>query len=76
MLAEFSIIPVGKNKNISIQVAKILKIVDASKLPYKVNPVTPLLAFACCRVLPLRLPVGRQELGQRHAKKQGGLLME
>lgn len=39
MLVEFSIIPIGTNSSIGVQVANVLKIVDASGLPYKVNPV-------------------------------------
>lgn len=39
MLVEFSIIPIGTNSSISEQVANVLKIVDASGLPYKVNPM-------------------------------------
>ena len=39
MLVEFSIVPVGKGAGISKEIAKILKIVDSSGLPYKVNPM-------------------------------------
>lgn len=39
MLVEFSIIPIGTNSSIGDQVANVLKIVDASGLPYKVNPM-------------------------------------
>lgn len=39
MLVEFSIIPVGKGSSIGDDIAKVLKIVDASRLPYKINPM-------------------------------------
>jgi len=39
MLVEFSIIPVGAGSSIGEHLAKVLKLVDESKLPYKVNPM-------------------------------------
>jgi uncharacterized protein (TIGR00106 family) len=39
MLAEFSIIPIGVGVSVGYQLAEVLKIVDASGLPYKVNPM-------------------------------------
>lgn len=39
MLIEFSIIPVGIGSSIGDQLAGVLKIVDASGLPYKINPM-------------------------------------
>ena len=39
MLAEFSIIPIGVGSSVGDQLAEVLKIVDASGLPYKVNPM-------------------------------------
>jgi len=39
MLAEFSIIPIGVGAGVGDQLAEVLKIVDASGLPYKVNPM-------------------------------------
>ena len=39
MLIEFSIIPVGVGSSIGDQLAEVLKIVDASGLPYKINPM-------------------------------------
>ncbi len=39
MLVEFSIVPVGVGSSIGDQLAEVLKIVDASGLPYKVNPM-------------------------------------
>ena len=39
MLAEFSIVPVGIGSSLGDRLAEVLKIVDASGLPYKVNPM-------------------------------------
>jgi uncharacterized protein (TIGR00106 family) len=39
MLVEFTIIPIGAGSSLGDQLAEALKIVDASGLPYKVNPM-------------------------------------
>ena len=39
MLIEFSIIPIGIGSSLGDQLAEVLKIVDASGLPYKINPM-------------------------------------
>jgi uncharacterized protein (TIGR00106 family) len=39
MLLEFSIVPVGVGSSIGDQLAEVLKLVDASGLPYKINPM-------------------------------------
>ncbi|HYA31336.1 MAG TPA: MTH1187 family thiamine-binding protein, partial [Thermodesulfovibrionales bacterium] len=39
MLAESSIVPVGLGSSIGDQLAEVLKIVDTSGLPYKINPM-------------------------------------
>ena len=39
MLVEFSIIPIGVGSSIGDQLAEVLSIIDASGLPYKVNPM-------------------------------------
>lgn len=39
MLVEFSVVPVGSGSSIGDKLAEALKIVDASGLPYKVNPM-------------------------------------
>ena len=39
MLVQFSIIPLGKGPGIGDEIARVLKIVDSSKLPYKINPM-------------------------------------
>jgi uncharacterized protein (TIGR00106 family) len=39
MLVEFSIIPIGVGSSLGAYLAEVLKIVDASGLPYKINPM-------------------------------------
>lgn len=39
MLAEFSIVPIGVGSSLGDKVAGILKIIDESGLPYKLNPM-------------------------------------
>jgi uncharacterized protein (TIGR00106 family) len=39
MLAEVSIIPIGIGSSIGDKLAEVLKIIDVSGLPYKVNPM-------------------------------------
>ncbi|MFZ5907687.1 MAG: MTH1187 family thiamine-binding protein [Nitrospirota bacterium] len=39
MLVEFSIIPIGIGSSLGAQLAEVLKLVDASGLPYKLNPM-------------------------------------
>ncbi|MEK6540093.1 MAG: MTH1187 family thiamine-binding protein [Deltaproteobacteria bacterium] len=39
MLAEFSIAPIGMGESIGDHIARVLKIVDESGLPYKANPM-------------------------------------
>jgi len=39
MLIEISIIPIGVGSSIGDQLAEVLKIIDSSGLPYKVNPM-------------------------------------
>jgi uncharacterized protein (TIGR00106 family) len=39
MLIEFSIVPIGVGSSIGDQLAGVLKIVDESGLPYKLNPM-------------------------------------
>ncbi|SRR4030042_6926507 len=39
MLVEFSIVPLGLGSSIGNKLAEVLKIVDASGLPYKINPM-------------------------------------
>jgi uncharacterized protein (TIGR00106 family) len=39
MLVEFSVIPIGIGSSLGAQLAEVLKIVDTSGLPYKLNPM-------------------------------------
>lgn len=39
MLAEFSIVPLGSGSSIGDRLAEVLKIIDSSGLPYKINPM-------------------------------------
>lgn len=39
MLAEFSVVPIGKGESVSQYVAECIKVVEASSLPYKLNPM-------------------------------------
>ena len=39
MIAEFSIIPIGAGVSTSAEVAKVVKLIDESGLPYKLNPM-------------------------------------
>ncbi len=39
MLVEFSIVPVGMGSSVGDSIAKVLGIVEASGLPYKLNPM-------------------------------------
>jgi len=39
MLVEFTIVPIGLGSSIGDQLAEVLKIIDASGMPYKVNPM-------------------------------------
>ena len=39
MLIEFSIVPIGSGSSLGDRLAEVLRIVDESGLPYKVNPM-------------------------------------
>ncbi len=39
MLIEFSIVPIGSGSSIGDRLAEVMKIVDESGLPYKLNPM-------------------------------------
>jgi len=43
MLIEFSIVPVGSGSSVGERLAEVLKVVDESGLPYKVNPMGTVL---------------------------------
>jgi uncharacterized protein (TIGR00106 family) len=39
VLVEFSIVPIGKGASVGADIAKVMKIVENSGLPYKLNPM-------------------------------------
>ena len=43
MLAEFSVVPIGKGESVSQYVAECLKIVEASGIDYRMNPMGTVL---------------------------------
>lgn len=43
MLAEFSVVPVGKGESVSQYVAECLRIVESSGLDYRINPMGTVL---------------------------------
>lgn len=53
MLVEFSIVPIGKGASVGSDVAKVLKIVDASGLPYKLNPMGTVVEGRWDDIMPL-----------------------
>jgi len=53
MLVQFSIIPLGKGPSIGCDVARVLKIVDNSKLPYKINPMGTVIEGTWDQVMKL-----------------------
>ena len=53
MLAEFSVIPIGQGTSISDQIADVLKIVDGSGIPYKINPMGTVVEGEMDQVLGL-----------------------
>ncbi|MGR3310190.1 MAG: thiamine-binding protein, partial [Candidatus Brocadiales bacterium] len=53
MLAEFSVVPIGKGTSISDQIADVLRIVDGSGMPYKINPMGTVVEGDLDKVLNL-----------------------
>jgi uncharacterized protein (TIGR00106 family) len=53
MLAEFSVVPIGKGTSISDQIADVLRIVDGSGMPYKINPMGTVVEGDLDKVLSL-----------------------
>jgi uncharacterized protein (TIGR00106 family) len=43
MLAEFSVVPIGKGESVSEYVAECMKIVDSSGIAYRINPMGTVL---------------------------------
>lgn len=53
MLAEFSVVPIGKGTSISDQIADVLRVVDGSGIPYKINPMGTVVEGELDKVLSL-----------------------
>jgi uncharacterized protein (TIGR00106 family) len=53
MLAEFSIVPIGKGASVGNDVAKVLEIVDKSGLSYKLNPMGTVVEGTWDDIMPL-----------------------
>lgn len=53
MLVQFSIIPLGKGESLGDDVAKVLRIVDSSNLPYKANPMGTVIEGSWDEVMEL-----------------------
>lgn len=53
MLVQFSIVPIGKGSSIGDDIARVLKIVDDSKLPYKINPMGTVVEGSWDQVMKL-----------------------
>ncbi len=43
MLAEFSVVPIGKGESVGQYVVECMKIVESSGVPYKINPMGTVL---------------------------------
>lgn len=39
MIVQFSIVPIGAGSSISSKLANVIRIIDESKMPYKINPM-------------------------------------
>ena len=53
MLADLSIIPVGGNTHSSAELAKVLKVVDESGLPYQLTPTGTCIEGEWDEIMPL-----------------------
>ena len=53
MLVEFSVVPIGAGVSVSPQVARVLKIVVESGVPYKANPMGTVLEGEWDQVMPV-----------------------
>ena len=53
MLAEFSVIPLGKDESVSSLVARAVEIVHKSGLVYRVNPMGTVIEGDWCEVMDL-----------------------
>ena len=53
MIAEFSVIPIGTGASTSAEVAKVVKLIDESGLPYKLNPMGTVIEGEWAEVMGL-----------------------
>jgi uncharacterized protein (TIGR00106 family) len=53
MLAELSIFPIGRNSHSSAELAKILKLVEESGLPYQLTPASTCIEGEWDEIMPL-----------------------
>ncbi len=53
MIAEFSVIPIGAGVSTSAEVAKVIKLIDESGLPYRVNPMGTVVEGEWAQVMEL-----------------------
>lgn len=67
MLAEFSVVPLGKGESVSEYVAECIKIVEASGLDYKLGPMGTVLEGSYDRVMDVvkKCHMRMMELGPR-----------
>ena len=67
MLAEFSIVPVGVGSSLGDQLAEVIRIVDGSGLPYKINPMGTVVEGEWDEVMELvkRCHVAVMKTGER-----------
>ena len=63
MMAEFSIVPVGKEASISPVIARVMKIVIESGLPYKANPMGTVLEGEWDRIVSVIHKCHEEALG-------------
>jgi uncharacterized protein (TIGR00106 family) len=53
MLAEFSVVPLGKGESVSQYVAECIKIVESSGIEYRINPMGTVLEGEYDQVMPI-----------------------
>jgi uncharacterized protein (TIGR00106 family) len=53
MIAEFSVIPIGAGASTSAEVAKVVKLIDESGMPYKLNPMGTVIEGEWAEVMGL-----------------------
>jgi uncharacterized protein (TIGR00106 family) len=53
MLAEFSVVPLGKGESVSQYVAECIRIVESSGIEYRINPMGTVLEGEYDQVMPI-----------------------